>query len=69
MDLADLRAALVAIQELHKPMSIGIGFSFFGGTEITRFVCEHCTDTAEPGTYFPYPCATRRLADDALETN
>ena len=60
--------ALEAIQELHKPVSIGIGFSFTGGAEITRYACEHCTHHTEPGAYVAYPCSTRRLADEALNT-
>lgn len=50
--MSDLRAALVAIQELHgavpeSPMRHWVS-------------CKECA----PGTLFP--CATRRLADDAL---
>lgn len=50
--MTDLRAALVAIQKLHKPMK-----EWVSDREYLLF-CAH--DLAE------YPCATRRLADDAL---
>lgn len=49
-----LRAALVAIQELHKPCKT------FTGKE----VCNVCnTETEKPITY---PCKTRKLADEGL---
>lgn len=50
-----LRAALVAIQELHKPMK-----EWVSDREYLLF-CAH--DLAE------YPCETRRLADESLNTN
>lgn len=57
--MSDLRAALVAIQELHKP---------FRPTPATAEYCTHCY---EDGGYdgalcVLYPCPTRRLADEAL---
>lgn len=61
-----MRSALVAIQELHEPVSIMIGFTT-AGAKITESVCKHCTQIADPGTYFPHPCATRRLADKGLK--
>lgn len=49
-----MRAALVAIQELHKPCKT------FSGLE----VCDVCnTHTGKPKKF---PCPTRRLADEAL---
>lgn len=53
MDVADLRAALVAIQELHKPESHVCECGENHGP-----YCDHCQ--------VDYPCQTRRLADDAL---
>lgn len=52
MDVADLRAALVAIQELHRAV--------YEGDEAVG--CWRC-DWEQDGQW---PCATRRLADDAL---
>lgn len=53
--LPTMRAALVAIQELHKPV--------YEGDEAVG--CWRC-DWEQDGQW---PCRTRRLADDALETN
>lgn len=63
--MSDLRAALVAIQELHKPWN-----NFDSADE--ELVCDHCREAhGYEWDYVPYPCPTRRLADDALggETN
>lgn len=51
MDVTDTRAALEAIQELHKPAVMHRGFS-----AVT--MCSACP------AY--YPCPTRKLADEAL---
>ncbi|ALQ30091.1 hypothetical protein AA310_12390 [Arthrobacter sp. YC-RL1] len=63
--LQTMRTALVAIQELHHPAITLKGWDA-DGKEITEWVCKYCTSIAEKGTYFAFPCATRRLADDAL---
>ena len=46
-----MRAALEAIQELHKAVA-------FYGEDADWWVCGHCHDN--------HPCATRRLADQGL---
>jgi len=52
--MSDMREALEAIRELHKPCKT------FSGKE----VCDVCnTDTGKPRSY---PCNTRQLADRAL---
>ena len=56
MDVADLRAALVAIQELHPIEETGV--EYHGVKEVW---CPTCQDHA--------PCKTRQLADETLETN
>lgn len=48
------RAALEAIQELHKAVA-------FYGEDADWWVCGHCHDK--------HPCATRSLADEALNNN
>ena len=48
------RAALVAIQKLHKPCKT------FSGKE----VCDVCNE--ESGKPITYPCKTRKLADEGL---
>lgn len=51
MAVADMRAALVAIQELHKPM-------VFHGYDGEWLICGYCDEN--------HPCETRKLADDGL---
>lgn len=60
-----MKSALEQIQELHYPAQILKGFNT-SGAELTEWVCKYCTTIAEPGTYFTFPCATRKLADDGL---
>lgn len=56
-----MRAALVAIQELHKPQLVEDFFSDIKGSSANRWmrVCSTC-DTDD------YPCGTRKLADEGL---
>lgn len=61
--MCDMRAALVAIQELHN------SWISDDGAEEEMF-CTHCrqADWYE-WDYVPFPCPTRKLADEALNTN
>lgn len=61
MDVADLRAALVAIQELHEGVEALMNP---GRHERLVKVCTGCG--TDDGNWQRWPCPTRRLADDAL---
>ena len=60
-----MRTALEQIQEVHCPDQVLTGWTA-DGEAAPEWVCKHCTTIAEPGTYFTYPCATRKLADAGL---
>lgn len=86
--MSDLRAALEAIRELHKP--VHPTFSWNEGMRLwepcptchgkagvhecgcwadddTEFFCAECSDfEIGKGKRVPYPCPSRRLADEAL---
>lgn len=66
--MSDTRTALEAIQELHHPAITLKGWDA-DGKEITEWVCKYCTSIADKGTYFAFPCSTRRLADQGLGDN
>lgn len=90
MGLENMRVTLVAIQELHKPVSATFGWNTgmqlwdpcptcqgkagvhecgCWGDYDTEFFCAECSDfEIGKGKRVPYPCATRRLADDARTT-
>lgn len=63
-ELIDRTNALLAIQELHKPQLIEDFYNYIDGSSSSEWltVCSTC-DTDE------YPCKTRKLADEALNTN
>lgn len=65
--MSDQQDALVAIQELHKPSDVEEFFNTLDGGTDSRIVlvCERCEDPDSNG-YEQYPCATRRLVDEAL---
>ncbi|MGP9528166.1 hypothetical protein [Glutamicibacter sp. AOP5-A2-18] len=54
-----MRAALVAIQELHKP---------YQPTGAIAVYCAHCFEDGgrDGALYVLYPCETRKLADEGL---
>jgi len=56
-----MRAAFVAIQELHKPQLVEDFFNDIKGSSANRWmrVCASCDFDA-------YPCPTRKLADEGL---
>lgn len=95
--MADMRTALVAIQELHKPAQIWHKRYTHGGILVSATTtdgpcvicnpsvtdeqhCDSCTNDGleggDPDTWCdgvgptyartPWPCATRKLADDGL---
>lgn len=59
-----MATALVAIQELHRPVLMLKGWDA-DSEEVTEWVCKYCTSIAKEGTYFAFPCPSRRLADEA----
>lgn len=59
--MSDLRAALVAIQELHEGVEALMNP---GRHERLVKVCTGCG--TDDGDWQRWPCPTRRLADDAL---